>query len=1208
MPRAEQRGRLGRVARGLFADARLTWRAQLRSATLLDQIRDPDQPVPAFTFNPADVSRATDLVRLAELERSGRARRESPGELPVVAQTYADLAARLTPGDPRRIELLALAASTWSLGGYQANASALATDYLAEIDAATGAAPADAEDPTGAAPAAIALLTAAVLRRDVREVARLGGLAGQAMPAIGQRLIAAQVQNRDEQEDKSPDQVDAADWSVLAAYGLAGEGARSVARFWRTGDLAAGQRAVMSFRRGAQLMLDALVVDTWALLDNLAHVVEDSVATSPWRMLRRAPTWNPVWERYLRSLAVSDRPIIQVWPSQRQVLDAGLLSREAPNLTVTMPTSAGKTNIAEWAIVHAMARRSGHDDPPLAVYVVPTRALATEVERHLTRTLSPVGIRVSALFGGSEHVLYEMRVIANTDVLVVTSEKFDLLLRNDPTIGERLVIVVADEGHLLGERDRGLRLEMVLSRVRRHTPGARVLVLSAVLPNGHDIARWIDPTAHGKNLAEVTWTPSTMRVGVFEWQGLARDGQRGVVRYRAADADHAFFLPNILTRRLKRVNYYPGTKTETAAELALHYERLGPVLIAAPTKPTAASAAKKVAAAAAKQGITLGADASTGAVSPLHRQLRENIVSAVTEFAGGDHELVGLARAGIAYHHSNVPDQVRTTVEDAYRAGALRIVCATSTLGQGVNLPAKTIIISGTQLDQDLKLSVRDFWNTAGRAARPFKETEGHVVLVAKDQNEALQLQRNYVENRELEPVISTVARLYARLLRARLGGPLARGTTIPETIDFDDPTGDAIQWAETLDLQLLTVLAEEVIETDDVRVLADAIGDALTGTLGAIQLADHRLPIRPLATFAARRLRAVAEQVPDAAIRSAFVRTGLTLAGCISALRAADDILAAINAEPDLLGDERWSALRRLVLAAAASVTEVAKSADRMRVTVDAVPALAADWIDGATTDDLRQTHGATLGAEDPMKFAKALDQLVVHDLAWAVSSVLLLMEQRQDVVVSDRLAALTAMLKFGVNTETACFAASVGVRHRPDAISLGAMFPTTGGTSFGDFCAWVSTLRADDVTAVVEPETAARFLDRAAGLMAPTAALEMLVTESGSLSSPVRGVRHARSAAVLASVPIGGELGIARDYSNPADINAVRFTVDGNHVGYVAREIARVLGPLLDDEMGPVVTATLTVRPTPDNLAELERVDAVAANIVVTPRTLTK
>jgi hypothetical protein len=700
--------------------------------------------------------------------------------------------------------------------------------------------------------------------------------------------------------------------------------------------------------------------------------------------------------------------------------------------------------------------------------------------------------------------------------------------------------------------------------------------------------------------------PSTLRVGVFEWQGVARDGQRGVVRYRADDADHPFFLPNILTRRLKKKNYYPGTKTETAAELALHYERLGPVLIAAPRKSMASSAAKAVVAAAEKQGIVLGKEAEGNAVSSSYVALRERVVSAVAEFAGSDHELVRLARAGVAYHHSNVPDPVRTAIEDAYRAGALRVLCATSTLGQGVNLPAKTIIVSGIHIDRTTKLSVRDFWNTAGRAARPFKEAEGHVVLVADDQNAALRLQRDYVENRELEPVASTIFRLYRQLLVARLAGP-PRGAAISDTIEFDEPSGDAVQWSETLDLQLLTMLTEEVVETDDMEVLADAIGDALTGTLGAIQLADRNAPIRPLARFAARRLRAVAEQVPDAAIRSAFVRTGLTLAGCMSALRATDDALAAINTEPDLLSDQRWPDLRRLVLVAAASVTEVAKSAQRDSVTVDAVPALAADWMDGGTIDNLRQTHGGALGTQDAMKFAKALDQLVVHDLAWAVSSVLLLMEQRQEGVVSDRLAALTAMLKFGVNTEMACFAASVGVRHRPDAVALGAMFPTTFGTSFGDFCAWVSTLRGDEVASVVAPDTAALFLDRAAALMTPTEALDVLVTESGSLTSPVRGIRHAASAAVLASVPIGGELGRSRDYSNPADTNAVRFTVDGNHVGYVAREIARVLSPLLDDEMGPAVTATLTIRPTPDNLAEFERDDAVVANIVVTPGTST-
>jgi hypothetical protein len=238
-------------------------------------------------------------------------------------------------------------------------------------------------------------------------------------------------------------------------------------------------------------------------------------------------------------------------------------------------------------------------------------------------------------------------------------------------------------------------------------------------------------------------------------------------------------------------------------------------------------------------------------------------------------------------------------------------------------------------------------------------------------------------------------------------------------------------------------------------------------------------------------------------------------------------------------------------------------------------------------------------------MEFAKALDQLVVHDLAWAVSSVLLLVEQRREGTIFDRLAALTAMLKFGVNTETACFAASVGVRHRPDALALGAMFPTDFGTSFADFCAWISLLRPDDIAAAVEPQTASLFLDRAAALMTPTDALDVLVTESGNITSPIRGIRHAGSAATLAEVPIGVELALSRDYTHPADVNAVRLMLNGIHVGYLAREVARVLSPLLDDEEGPVVTATLAVRPSADDRGAFEHGDTVLINIAVTPRT---
>ncbi len=1146
---AEYVGRLGRLARQAFrSGGRASWRAQLRSATLLDQIRHPDEQLPDFTFDAVELARANDLVRLAELERTPRERRADPGDLREVAQTYSDLALRIPRRDPSRMEQLALAASTWSLAGYQANAAAIARGYMAEIDLQTGSAPLTARLTSQAAPAGIAAVVAAVLRRDVREVGRLGAVAANATPGLGRRLVA----------EAGEEPLDMADTAVLAAYGLAGRAARALARFWRMGDRPAGQRAVDDLRRAAKLMLDAAVVDTWALLDNLAHVVEDLVATSPWRLLR----------------------------------------------PITMPTSAGKTNIAEWAILDALAAPASPGSPrKLVVYIVPSRALAGEVERHLTRTLGRVGLRVSGLFGGAEHVQYELRLIATTDVLVVTSEKFDLLLRNDDSIVERIALIVADEGHLLGERTRGLRLELVLARARRHAPRARLLVLSAVLPNGEDVAAWIEPNAAGRNLVNVRWSPSTLRAGVFSWQGRAVDGQHGVVTYRASDVDHGFFLPYVITRHKKSTRLFPTEKKDIAAELAVHYERLGPVLIAAPKKASARAVAAAVMKACKTHDVTFGADGS-GTIPVEVLTQRERVTAAVAEFAGEDHELSTMARAGVAYHHADIPEPVRREIEQAYRSGAIRVLCATSTLGQGVNLPAKTVIVSGTLRNRDDELPVRDFQNVAGRAGRPFRETEGHVILVADSTAEANRLRARYITDPQLEPVYSTLLRLYAALLTRRMGGR-AELDELPDDLEFgDDVEGDLAEWAETLDLQLLSLLAEEVVETADEAVLVAAVDTALRATLGAVQIERAGAPLHPLSRFAARRIKAVAARVPDADLRHAFVRTGLSLAGCESALTAAEAVVGALEDNPELLLEERWADLRSLLLAQAIDVAEVRRTCAQEKINPAAVPALAADWMDGLGVDELRQRHGDTLGATDPMKFAKVLDRIVVQNLAWVLSAVVQAFE--------GPITAVAAMAKYGVNTVAACYAASVGIRHRPDAMTIGSLFPTDFGSSFARFLDWVNTLRPADITGVVAPDTARLLFDRVAALGTPEDALELMVTETGTVMVPIRGIRHAGAAEAARELPTGVPLSLVREYDNPADPNAIVVTTqDGTRLGYAAREAARILAPLIDLEDGPSVIATLGVRPTVEDEATggevramMQGWDVVRMKVTVAPR----
>ncbi|MCA1221087.1 DEAD/DEAH box helicase [Streptomyces sp. 8L] len=846
-------------------------RAQLRSHVLGDQISLEGAPV-AYTYDLDGIRNGLPLARPGQLTRTPRKRRADPGPLTEIAEAYADLADRYETAHPRRVQLLAIAATMWSLAGYQANAATLATAFTREARSLFTRGENEVfETPTTAAPFRIAELTGAVLRRDLDEVSRLGQKTADDLPTLGRRLLGENAEG----------QADVADAAVLAAYGLTGRAARNLAILWRSGNRDAGRAAVADLRKASSILLNASVADTWTLIDSLAYVTEDIVATSPWLLLRRAATWGRLWERYLKALIVAERPVIQVWPSQRAALDAGLVDAAARNMAVTMPTSAGKTHIAEWAILHALAPQPGDENrwwlvSRLAVYVVPTRALAAQVERHLAESLELLGLRVSSLFGGAEHVRYEIQLLDFTDVLVVTSEKLDLLLRNMPELAARLALVLVDESHAIDRSERGLRLEMLLTRIRRTAPDVRLLLLSAVLPNGEDLARWLDPEADATNLAKINWSPSRLRMGVFSWRGRDADGQQGAIDYGNGNGNGnggngEFFLPRVLTRYKKRVNLFPSAPKDVAAALALHFDRLGPVLIAQPTKVKARAAAKALGEALKKQGAPKLGTADGSFSAEVARQ-RLEASAEIGRHIGNSHELALMVLGGYAYHYSEVPQAVRTCLERAYRNGALRVLCATSTLSQGMNLPTKTVLVPDTWRGQGERVSVRDFWNTAGRAGRAGQETEGHVVLIAKDSSAAQELRRHYLDRDKIEPVVSTLGWLYYELVTVRLGRHPGVGEDLT-TLDLSDPADEKLaEWAEGLDIQLLALLAEEVLETPDQQLLEQAAQALLGDTLGGHQLATQEWSLASLARLSARRVAAIAYRLPDRLARAAIV------------------------------------------------------------------------------------------------------------------------------------------------------------------------------------------------------------------------------------------------------------------------------------------------------------------------------------------------
>ena len=179
--------------------------------------------------------------------------------------------------------------------------------------------------------------------------------------------------------------------------------------------------------------------------DLLFAGIEVLISSSIWSYARRG--LGAKVEDFIARLVDRDEPVLELWPSQRIALSSSLLDPAKRAIVVEMPTSAGKTLLAEFAIVQALAL---YPDRHVA-YVVPTRALVNQVTRRLRHELGALEIQVEAAVPVFEIDPTEDAFLRRTfNVLVATPEKLDLLMRSDhPSVSE-LSLVVADEAHNLG--------------------------------------------------------------------------------------------------------------------------------------------------------------------------------------------------------------------------------------------------------------------------------------------------------------------------------------------------------------------------------------------------------------------------------------------------------------------------------------------------------------------------------------------------------------------------------------------------------------------------------------------------------------------------------------------------------------------------------------------------------------------------------------
>jgi len=380
------------------------------------------------------------------------------------------------------------------------------------------------------------------------------------------------------------------------------------------------------------------------------------------------------------------------------------------------------------------------------VYLVPSRALMNQVYFDLRDDLRSLDIAIERTSSAVEVDPTENNFLVadKIDILVCTPEKLDLLIRRNHPSVEDVSLFIIDEAHTIENGERGAKLELLITMLRRERPEARFMLLSPFLPDkGQSVIEWLG----GGNAISIDWRPSEKLVF-----GL---------RLKRNKAEH-IVQPTALTTKIKEEQVFETEQTlplvsTGTKERILEYtvkkfgEENRTLLVLCDGKKPANSCAEKIA------GWLPDLDHQSEDLKLVKKYIDEEI--------GRPTLYTRLLSKGVSVHHAGLSDETKILIEHLIRNRDIKYVCATTTIAEGVNFPVSSVYFDTYYRGQDKRtrkkkpLTSNDFWNIAGRAGRTMIDDYGKIILpFNSDQNITLAKQ---LISQSAEQLTSVLAQLF---------------------------------------------------------------------------------------------------------------------------------------------------------------------------------------------------------------------------------------------------------------------------------------------------------------------------------------------------------------------------------------------------------------------------------------------------------------
>lgn len=408
--------------------------------------------------------------------------------------------------------------------------------------------------------------------------------------------------------------------------------------------------------------------------------------------------------------------ITELNPPQEQAVDKGLMDGE--DLIVASPTASGKTFIAELGMAKQAVEKG-----KTAIYIVPLKALASEKYQDFSERYEDLNVKMSV--GNSDDA---GEYLDNADIVIVTSEKMDSMLRHNPSWIHDIGLVVVDEIHLLTSENRGPTLEVTLTRLRELLD-FQLLGLSATISNASEMADWLNCS-----LVSSDYRPVELKHGVY-WnseieffsgdEDLESESELESPDGWSTGAEVKEQKDQAFESEVEEVDNGENRGTENILIDTLEQDKQ------AITFCNSRKGSEKESDRAAK----IVEDDLTREEKKELEEVSDEVLNALGSPTSQCKRLAKNVKKGAAFHHAGLVSKQRKAVEEAFREGLIRNVSATPTLAAGVNLPAFRVII------RDLKrytgdgmdfIPVLEYEQMTGRAGRPKYDDRGEAISIAK--------------------------------------------------------------------------------------------------------------------------------------------------------------------------------------------------------------------------------------------------------------------------------------------------------------------------------------------------------------------------------------------------------------------------------------------------------------------------------------------